>query len=325
MKPQRTAIVFGGAGFIGTALLEALRKKGGFTQLISADIRDPVRRIEGVRYEICDVRQPVALTGEFGEVEIFNFAAVHTTPGHADWEYFWTNLNGAIEICRFAGRIGAHRITFTSSISVYGPTETPRSEAGPLEPNSAYGRSKLLAERIHENWRAGSTDRHLIIVRPAVVFGLGEGGNFTRLAAALRKRRFAFPGRSDTVKACIHVGELVRSIFFARQLNLPCLVYNMAYQNPYNARDICEAFHQVAGFAMPRRTVPLAAMLLVGLIFEIAAMLGLRTSINRARVNKLVKSTYIVPARLQELGYCFETDLREGLKRWRDETGGAFI
>ena len=162
-------------------------------------------------------------------------------------------------------------------------------------------------------------------MRPAVVFGRGEGGNFTRLAGALRKGRFAFPGRSDTVKACIYVSELVRSIFFARELGLPRLVYNMAYQKPYNARDICEAFHEVAGFAMPRRTVPLAPILLVGWTFEVAAMLGLKTSINRARVLKLVKSTHIVPARLQELDYRFETDLREGLRRWRDETGGSFV
>lgn len=324
MHPQRTAIVFGGAGFIGSALLATLQREGCFTQLISADLYPPARALDGVRYEACDVRNPITLTGAFGEVEIFNFAAVHTTPGHPDWEYFWTNLNGAIEICRFAERVGCRHITFTSSISVYGTTEAPRDEKGPMQPDSAYGRSKLLAERIHEQWQTVGDGRQLIVVRPAVIFGQGERGNFTRLAKALRGHRFAFPGRDDAVKACAYVGELVRSMLFARSLALPLLTYNMAYPRAYTARDICDAFHSVAGFAKPRMVVPLWLMMFAGWVFELAAALGLKTSVNRARVAKLVRSTNIVPGRLQELGYQYETDLAEGLRRWQDESAGTF-
>lgn len=324
MTSHHTAIVFGGAGFIGTALLRALRDSGEFTQLVSADFRPPAHPLQGVRYESCDVRQPIALEGDFGEAEIFNFAAVHTTPGHQDWEYFWTNLNGAIEVCRFAARIDARRVTFTSSISVYGPTDRPRDESGPFTPESAYGRSKLMAEKIHEDWQSAGADRKLVVVRPAVIFGPGERGNFTRLAAALRRRRFAFPGRADTVKACAYVGELVRSMLFARTLDQARFTYNMAYPAAYTSRDICEAFHKAGGFPMPRLVVPLWGMMLVGLGFEVAGKLGFRTSINRARVAKLVNSTNIVPGQLQKLGYRFETDLTEGLRRWRDETAGRF-
>ena len=324
MNLHRTAVVFGGAGFIGSALFRALRDTGEFTQLISADLRAPSAPIEGVRYEHCDVRQPITLDGDFGEAEIFNFAAVHATPGHEDWEYFWTNLHGAIEIGRFADRIGARRLTFTSSITVYGPTDILRDEGGPFTPQSAYGRSKLLAEKIHADWQAAGPDRKLIVVRPAPVFGPGENGNFTRLAAALRGGLFAFPGRSDTIKACAYVGELVRSMHFARTLDAPTVTYNLAYPDVTTLRDISDAFHRIAGFAKPRMTVPLWSMMLVGRIFEIIAALGLKTPINRARVAKLVNSTHIVPRRLQQLGYRFETDLSEGLKRWRDETGGRF-
>src|SRR5262249_54553932 len=161
-------------------------------------------------------------------------------------EYFWTNVTGAIEVCRFADRIGARRLTFTSSISVYGPANEPRDEHGPFTPDTAYGRSKLLAEKIQLNWQAAREGRQLIIVRPAVIFGPGERGNFTRLAAVLRARRFVFPGRNDTIKACAYVGELVRSMLFARALDVPQITYNMAYPNAYTSREICEAFHEVA-------------------------------------------------------------------------------
>lgn len=321
----KTAIVFGGAGFIGHWLLRALRESGEFDVLVSVDIRPPARPVDGVDYRLGDVRQPIDLAGDFQGAEIFNLAAVHTTPGHEDWEYFWTNVNGAVEVCRFASRVGARRVTFTSSISVYGPTGTPRDEAGPFTPESAYGRSKFQAEKIHTDWQAAGTDRQLIIVRPAVIFGAGEGGNFTRLAKALRHGRFAFPGRSDTVKACAYVEELVRSIMFARERALSHVVYNMAYPRAYSSFEICQAFSRVAGFRMPRLTVPLSAMMALGFGFEIAAALGVKTSINRARVAKLVNSTYIVPARLSELGYSFETDLEEGLRHWDKASHGTFV
>src|SRR5690606_6148915 len=132
---------------------------------------------------------------------IYNFAAVHTTPGHEDWEYYWTNVRGAIEVCRFAERVGASRLFFTSTMSVYGPQEEPVDEDTVPRPVNAYGKSKLLAERIHEDWQAARPDRRLVVVRPAVIFGEGEGGNFTRLAGLLRRGLFVYPGRRDTIKA----------------------------------------------------------------------------------------------------------------------------
>ena len=82
-------------------------------------------------------------------------------------------------------------------------------------PNTAYGISKLVAEKIHEKWQNGDTaHRQLTIVRPGVVFGKGENGNFTRLYWAIRGHKFAYPGRKDTIKACIYVKELVRFMLY---------------------------------------------------------------------------------------------------------------
>ncbi len=62
--------------------------------------------------------------------EVYNLAAVHTTPGHEDWEYFWTNVWGAIHICEFATRVDARMVFFTSSISTYGPTASRAMNLG---------------------------------------------------------------------------------------------------------------------------------------------------------------------------------------------------
>jgi nucleoside-diphosphate-sugar epimerase len=323
---KKIAIVFGGNGFIGTYLIHKLREDASYSRIISADFKTRRPIADDVEHITCDVRSPIHIDGELTGAEIYNLAAVHTTPGHEDWEYFWTNVRGAVEVCDFATRIACQTLVFTSSISVYGSTDEPRHERGPLLPESSYGRSKLLAEEVHRAWRNGASGRKLVIVRPAVIFGPGEHGNFTRLAATLKRGLFAYPGRRDTIKACGYVGELVRSMLFARDLEQPELTYNFSYPQEYSSEDICEAFHAVAGYAKPRFTVPLNVMLAGGRFFEWLAALGLKTPINRARVLKLVRSTNIVPKRLVELGYKFETDLESGLARWKVESeNGEFV
>ncbi len=54
-------------------------------------------------------------------------------------------------------------------------------ESSELTPATAYGRSKRLAEIIHQRWRGANGARRLATVRPAVVFGPGERGNFSYL------------------------------------------------------------------------------------------------------------------------------------------------
>ena len=299
---------------------------GEYGRIISVDHKPPADPLPGVEYVPGDINKPITLANVPQGAEVYNFAAVHTTPGHEDWEYFWTNEWGAIHVCNFADEIGASLIVFTSSIAAYGPTEAPLDESGPFAPVSAYGRSKLIAEYIHRMWRNARPGRKLRIVRPAVIFGRGERGNFTRLAALLKRGRFYYPERDDAVKACGYVGELVRSIFFVRDLPDEEIAYNFAYPQRYTTRDIVAAFCAEGGFRIPRMIVPEWLMLMGGLVFEVLAALGLKTSINRARVRKLTVSTNIVPRRLQELGYVFETDLKSGLACWHsDSPSGDFV
>lgn len=315
----KSAIVFGGCGFIGSHLLRALKESGEYDQLVAADIRKPRFTTDGVSYVTCDVREPVALDCPQGEVEIYNLAAVHTTPGHEDWEYFFTNTLGAVNVCDFARRNGIDRIVFTSSISVYGPSEAPKDEDSVLEPESAYGRSKFGAEQIHRLWRAEKPDaRKLVVVRPAVIYGYTESGNFTRLGGLLRKGRFVFPGRKDTIKASGYVEDLVASFRFALARPEKELTYNFCHPRAYTAEDICAAFSRVAGYPPATRVLPIGLMLGVGLAGEIAASVGMKTSINRARMHKLNRSTNIVPKRLVELGFPYRYDLDQSLARWRE-------
>ncbi len=319
MAAHKRAIVFGGAGFIGCHFLKRLSETGRYDRLYSVDIAAPRFTSEGVDYVEFDVRRPIppGLCGE-GPFDIFNFAAVHTTPGHEDWEYYWTNVNGATNVCKFASDVAADYVLFTSTMMVYGPTEAPKDEDAALEPVNAYGRSKILAEGIHLLWQAERPDkRRLTIVRPGVIYGLAERGNFTRLAHALRQRRFVYPGRTDTIKACGYVEDLVSSMLEMGERNEPIFLYNFCHPQRYTSKDICTAFAQVAGYPQPRVVVPLWLIELAAFACEILSGLGIKNEINRARVRKLYQSTNMVPKRLCEAGFRHRYDLRAGLSDWK--------
>ncbi len=315
----RKAVVFGGAGFVGCHFLSDLVRSGRYSALYSVDIAEPRFADPAIRYLKFDVRNgiPPRLCGE-GPFDVFNFAAVHTTPGHEDWEYYWTNVHGATNVCRFASAVGAERMLFTSTMMVYGPTEAPKDEDAALEPVNAYGRSKILAEGIHRLWQSERPEtRRLTIVRPGVIYGLAERGNFTRLSRALRQRRFVYPGRADTIKACGYIEDLVSSMVQMQERNEGVVLYNFCHPERYTSKDICAAFSKVAGYPEPRLVIPFWLLGLAAFGFEVLSAFGVKTDINRARVRKLYQSTNMVPTHLQRAGFKYCFDLPAGLSAWK--------
>lgn len=318
----KQAIVFGGSGFIGSHLTKTLVERRQYSKVVSVDINSPRFRVDGVNYVTADVRREIP-TDLFGPLpsDIFNLAAIHVTPGHADWEYFNTNVMGAVQICRFANAIGCNSIVFTSSISVYGPSENPLDEDAEPAPTSAYGRSKLAAEGIHKLWQIQQPGaRRLTVARPAVIYGLTEQGNFTRLSRLLARGAFIYPGRRDTVKSCGYVKDLVDSLIFMSSRNSGVLTFNFCYGERYTISEICSAFCAVAGYKIPRVTCPIWFMNLAALPFEMLQKLGINTGVNRARVQKLWLSTNIIPKLLLENSFVFKHNLDSSLRDWKHDS-----
>ena len=98
-------------------------------------------------------------------------------------------------MCAWAEQVDCRRILFTSSISPYGSNASEKDERSLTVPETPYGGSKLVAEKIHIAWQRGSGDRRLVIVRPGVIFGPGEGGNVTRLVKGVLNRYFFLLGQ----------------------------------------------------------------------------------------------------------------------------------
>lgn len=328
MKTQKVKrfIVFGGSGFIGSHLVEALSRRNT-CEVVVADIHPPqVSLPSSAAYKFCDVRQPIPKHLASKSTIVIDLAAIAREPGYPTRAYFDTNINGAKNISEFCTRTGINTIWFTSTMSVYGPGEEPKPETAEPSPETSYGGSKLKAESIYRSWLEKDAERRLLIVRPAVIFGARDHGNFTRLAQSLKRRIFVYPGRKDTIKACGYVEDLVDSMFFMEAQQEEYLLYNFCYPTPYTIEEICEAFAKVAGLPRPWGTIPLPLILNMSKAFKLLDDIGIKNDIHPARIHKLVRSTHIVPGELLKRGYQFQTNLEEGLQKWlMDDPVGEFI
>jgi hypothetical protein len=253
---------------------------------------------------------------------IYNFAAVHTTPGHANHEYYETNIQGATEVTAYARRAGVDSIVFTSSISVYGPSEDVKTEDTPPDPESAYGWSKWLAEGVHRSWLSEQPSRRLIIARPAVIFGHAEGGNFTRLAKLMRGGLFVYPGRKDTVKACFYVEDLLDAFFYARSLKDRSILFNAAYPDHYTIEEIVKTFKALHFPGAREVLVPRWVVMTAARMLRPLALFNL--GIHPDRVLKLVRSTDVLPLWLLNHGAVRRGMLPSAFERWSADTLGTF-
>jgi nucleoside-diphosphate-sugar epimerase len=338
---MKTVVLFGGTGFIGTHLAQHLLKqdlaetivlvdlngprKASYTQLLQAGLGSG--RVIFVAH---DVRKPLPLGILPAQADIvFNLAAVHREPGHSAQEYFETNLLGAENVCAWASAVGCSTLVFTSSISPYGPSEERRTEASLPVPETPYGSSKLAAEKIHLGWRAAGEGRKLLILRPGVVFGPGEGGNVTRLVRSLVKGYFVYLGNRKTVKAAGYVKELcLVAVFGLKTLctaDHPELLINFTMGPPPTIEQMVEAILKVIG--KTRKPLSLPRTLLLAMSFPLAGaerVFGISLPINRVRIQKLIRSNNVWAEELRSLGYEYTYTLESAFRDWQQELPSDF-
>ena len=327
-------IITGGTGFISTHLTNLILERYPDAKVWNLDIVKPgtpspvvknykpaVRDGEslGSTYVECDVRKPIGVLPFIPTPDdiIFNFAAVHRTPGHEDIEYFETNIRGAENVCAFAERYGIKQIVFTSSIAPYGASEQLKTEETLPTPNTPYGISKLVAEKIHIAWQKGGEGRKLTIVRPGVVFGRGENGNFSRLYWGIRKHTFAYPGRKDTIKACVYVKELVHFILWnVEERKTPFDIFNCTFEPAYTIEQIVKVMTKVTGLTQAVPYIPNSIIMPAAVC---AQLLGSPMGICPARVKKLQISTNICGKKMANSGYQFKYTFEEALADWYND------
>ena len=312
-----TVLVTGGSGFIGTHLLEALVDDDRVSGIVVLDLIPPRVQHPKIEYHCCDIRQPLMVELKTKCTICYHLAAVCKEPCF-DWDtYFEVNHRGTSNVLSFLSRTGIDNLVFTSTMMVYRAGDGTRSEYSLTAPDTAYGMSKLLAEGEVQLWVDRRPSHRAHIIRPGVVFGKWEQGNFTRLYHALKKGLFAYVGRSDTVKGCVYIKDVVRALIFLETRTAEWGVFNLVLPMPTTIADICRSMQSVFGFGSRKiPIVPFRLALAIGYMGEALNGIGIKNPIHHRRIEKLWYSTDISSDAIIGAGFIFAYDLHAALADW---------
>lgn len=204
-------LVTGASGFVGRHLCSAL-VHAGFVVRGAVRSNDGISQVSGSERVVvgeigpnCDWAR--ALSGV--DAVIHAAARAHVLGDRAGESVYMTvNELGTRRLAVAAAKAQVKRFIFLSTIKVNGEEANRRFMAGdPPNPQDAYARSKLAAER--HLWQiAGATSMEVVIVRPPLIYGPGVRANFLRLLHWVEKERLLPFGAIRNSRSLLSVWNL---------------------------------------------------------------------------------------------------------------------
>ena len=332
---MKSAVIFGGCGYIGVNFVEFLSKKNEFQFIYLVDIRKPLQNFikqkfekiikqENIEYIETNIKKKISLNVKGNVTLIADFAAVHREPGHSKNEYYDTNVKGSENICEFAKYTNCKNIIFTSSISVYGYGDHEKSELTDPNPTTHYGKSKLIAEKNYINWQKNDSNFNILtICRPGVVFGPGETGNVTRLIKVIKKGLFIYMGNKNLKKGGIYIKELINTFFWVNEMQIQGKlnkfeIYNATFEPCPTISDYAKSILNIMNLNKKFISIPkFFIKFTIELTSFITKNLSENSNFHYIRLNKLFISNFIKPKFLLDNNYKFIYNLDTSLNDWK--------
>jgi nucleoside-diphosphate-sugar epimerase len=232
--------------------------------------------------------------------------------------YYDVNIGGAERVIALARRNNINNIIFTSSVAVYGSNEKITDESHPPKPNNHYGKSKLRAEALFKDWYDEQPQtRSLLILRPTVVFGERNHGNVIKLFRQIESGKFFFVGSGKNIKSIAYLDNVVHFMLFMLDKQKPSYnIINYADKPDLNTHQLVTLICNKLQKKIPRLKVPLALGVVVGLFYDILALITKkRFSISLLRIIKFTVNTQFDTIALERTGYNAPFTIAQGVER----------
>ena len=217
MTPKKV-LVTGSSGYLGSQTVAALAQRPDLA-VIALDVREPAARIDGVAYEVADIRAPEvdAIVARHTPDVIVHLASI-VTPGknsNRAFEYD-VDVNGTRNLLQACVAHGVRRIIVSSSGAAYGyHADNPEwlTESDPVRGNDAFAYSchKRLVEEMLADYRQKHPELEQVIFRIGTILGPTVCNQITDLfekpkilAIAGSDSPFVFIHDQDVVGAILH-------------------------------------------------------------------------------------------------------------------------
>lgn len=254
--PTRTAVVTGGAGFIGGHMVDLLLERGFTVRVIDSLVGgrlDNLKQHEGdprLEVHVEDVRSVAPSSPIFAGAEyVFHFAGIGDIVPSIEQptEYMSTNVQGTVHVLEASRAAGVRKLVYAASSSCYGlTTELPTTERAPVNTEYPYALSKYQGEQAVLHW-ARVYRLPVVSIRIFNAYGPRSktsgayGAVFgVFLAQKLKGKPFTVVGDGTQRRDFVFVRDLARAFLAAAESDRHDEIYNVGAGAPQPVNRLVE-------------------------------------------------------------------------------------
>lgn len=291
-------LITGGAGFIGKALAKKMLIEACCITVL--DLKEKIASgtlIEGVEYLDCDISKYSSIKSMENKGIDFIFHLASQTSGLISQEDpsldVDTNVKGTLNICRLATANPGSKITFTSSMAVYGDYKEAINESFPIKPSSNYGASKISAEQYIKLFEKRGVRNS--ILRLFNVYGPGQdltnmkqGMLSIFMTQAILNGHIDITGSLERYRDFVYIDDIVAALMLTLDSSTDGEIYNVGTGVKTTVKSLVDSIN----------TLPFSAPISVK---NIGGFEGDQFG------------TYCDSGKLKKLGWAHKVDLNNGL------------
>lgn len=315
-------LITGASGFIGSFIVEeALRQEMEVWAAVRPTSSRKYLSDKRINFITLDLSSSKKLEEQLGGHHfdyVVHAAGATKCLRRSDFKRVNTNGTKNLVDALLALRMDIHRFVFISSLSVFGPVHEKLpyqdiTEHDHPRPNTAYGQSKLAAERYLDSI---GNDFPYVVLRPTGVYGPREKDYFMMAESIRRHIDFAVGFRRQDI-TFVYVKDVVQAVFLALDRGMSGRKYFLTDGNVYSSADFSELLRRNMGDPWVLRvTAPVWALRIATWAGErIGRATGKPTALNRDKFNILRQRNWrcdIEPT-ADELGYHPHYKLEQGV------------
>jgi UDP-glucose 4-epimerase len=262
------AVVTGGAGFIGSHMVDLLVNEGVRVRIIDNLVGGRLLNIDhhkgnpSVVFENRDIRTLSSGDALFrGARYVFHFAGIGDIVPSIDrpLDYMSTNVQGTVHVLEAARHAGIHKLVYAASSSCYGLTEElPTTEDAPIRPQYPYALSKYQGEQAVLHWG----DIYRLPVNSIRIFNAyGTRSRTTGaygavfgvfLAQKLANKPLTIVGDGTQSRDFLYVTDVAQAFYAAAVTDRVGRIYNLGAGDPQSVNRLADLLSD-AHVHIPRR------------------------------------------------------------------------
>ncbi|PIS00629.1 MAG: NAD-dependent dehydratase [Chlamydiae bacterium CG10_big_fil_rev_8_21_14_0_10_35_9] len=255
MKQDQSVVVTGGAGFIGSHMVDLLLSEGYKVRVIDDLSSGRSLNLEhhknnpNLTLEEKDIRSILPSSSLFkGATYVFHFAGIGDIVPSIERpsDYFDINVQGTVKVLEASRFAGVKKLVYAASSSCYGLADVPTDEKAPIDTKYPYALSKYLGECTCFHWQK-VYKLPVNSIRIFNAYGLRSrtSGAYGAVIGVFLKQKlenkpFTVVGDGNQKRDFVYASDVARAFYLTATTAKTGEIYNVGGGNPQSVNHLVE-------------------------------------------------------------------------------------